>query len=150
MEIYQRYIAKDGRMFDDALECQEHEKTLGIIPGSVGELVKTMEKVLKRDQYIFAIVKVRGGDVNSVYIRATMSVDDMLEDYVNVENLTEQQRYKAATVGELIDTLKKVDKDLPCQFFIVFSDNIELGNAGCMASNNQNVWDKEQSEQFKL
>lgn len=149
MEIYQRYVAKDGRTFDDALECQEYEKTLGVVSGSVGDFINMLEKNTKRETYIFGVVKVRDGNTNSLYIRATMPVDDMLEDFVNVEELTEEQRYKVATAGELADTLRKLNQDLPCACFIVFSDNINLGNAGCMECHNQMAWDEEPSKQLK-
>jgi len=38
------YKAKDGRTFTDPLKCEEYEKNLGVIPGSIGELVKILEK----------------------------------------------------------------------------------------------------------
>ena len=37
------YKAKDGRTFTDPLKCEEYEKNLGVIPGTIGELVKILE-----------------------------------------------------------------------------------------------------------
>lgn len=37
------YKAKDGRTFTDPLKCEEYEKMLGVIPGTIGELVKILE-----------------------------------------------------------------------------------------------------------
>ena len=38
------YKAKDGRLFYDPLECEDYEKTIGILPGSVGDLINELEK----------------------------------------------------------------------------------------------------------
>ena len=38
------YKAKDGRTFTDPLKCEEYEKNLGVIPGTIGELVKILEE----------------------------------------------------------------------------------------------------------
>ena len=38
------YKAKDGRTFTDPLKCEEYEKNLGAINGSIGELVKILEE----------------------------------------------------------------------------------------------------------
>ena len=38
------YKAKDGRTFTDPLKCEEYEKHLGVINGSIGELVKILEE----------------------------------------------------------------------------------------------------------
>lgn len=143
MEIYQKYVAKDGRMFDDALKCQEYEKTLGVVNGSVGDLIVTLENNTKRETYIFGIVKVKEGDKRYIFIRATICVDDMLKDFVNVEELTREQRYRVSTAGELTDTLKELDPDSPCQFFIIFSDDIDLNKAGAMSSYNKKAWNEE-------
>lgn len=37
------YKAKDGKTFTDPLKCEEYEKHLGVISGSIGELVKILE-----------------------------------------------------------------------------------------------------------
>lgn len=140
MEIFAKYIAKDGKSFDDPMECQEYEKTIGILSGSVGELIHLLDKNTKRNYYIFGVVKIRDGNKGYIYTRYTACIDYLLEDYVNVEDLPEEKRYEKATVGELADTLRKLDKDLPCQFFIIFSETVDLKCPGCIANHNPYVW----------
>lgn len=142
MEIAQIYYkAKDGRMFTDPLECEDYEKSIGIIPGSVGDLVKALER-LNPEYYIFGVVMVKEKDCKSIYARCTVCLDNQLEDYVNVENLREEQRYLSETVSAFIEVLKKTDKDYPAQWMIIFSENIDMSNSGCMALHNPKVWEK--------
>ena len=134
------YKAKDGRTFYDPLECEDYEKSLGVLPGSVGDFIIEMEKQTERNNFIFGIVKIQDGGNCSVYVRSTVCVDSLLEDYVNVENLKEEQRYAISTAGELIDTMKQLNQDAPCQYFILFADNIDLKCPGCMANYNKKAW----------
>ncbi len=140
-EIY--YKAKDGRIFTDPLKCEDYEKTLGIVPGSVGQLVSELEK-LDQNYYIFGIILIKDGDKQIIFTRHTACVDYLLEDYVNIDNLTQEQRYDTAQIGELVKALKKENQDLPCQFFIIFSENIDLRRPGMMANHNPKAWNKDE------
>ena len=137
------YKAKDGRVFYDPLECEEYEKTIGILPGSVGDFLNWLGKYTTDSDYIFGIVKVQDGDKSSIYTRSTVCADSLLEDYVNVENLTQEQRHYISTAGELKNTLKQINQDLPCQYFIVFSSDIDFHVSGTMANQNNNAWRKD-------
>lgn len=137
------YRAKDGKLFLDPLECEEYEKTIGILPGSVGALIQDLEK-LEPSDYIFGQVLAKGEERQIVYCRATVCCDSVLEDYVNVNNLNEQQRYLISTVGNFIEELRKTNKDYPCQYMLMYSSNIEMRNCGIMASYNKKAW-KEQN-----
>ena len=137
------YKAKDGRIFYDPLKCEEYEKTLGILPGSVAQLISEMEKSTKPESYIFGIVLVLEPDgIKRIYLRNTCCVDDRLESYVNVDDLTEEQRYMYSTAGDFLEMLRKLDKDLPCHYMIVWSDDIDLKNPGIMANYNYTIWEK--------
>lgn len=136
------YIAKDGRRFRDPLECEDYEKTLDIINGSVGDLIRTLEEY-DPYTYIFGTVLIKGaeGKGSTIYTRCTVNVDYLLEDYVNVENLSDVKRNCIATMGELADSLKKnEDKDAPCQYFIVFCNNLQFKKPGCLANFNRQAW----------
>lgn len=76
----------------------------------------------------------------SIYAESTVNIDDKLEDYVNVENLKEEQRYRTAEVDKVVRFLKTLDKDRPCQYMIVYSKHIDLHNPGVMANHNKEVW----------
>lgn len=147
------YRAKDGKLFLDPLECEEYEKTIGILPGSVGALIADLEK-LKPTMYIHGVVLVREKEANkdesAIYTRTTMCCDSLLEDYVNVNNLTEEQRYMSETVGCFIKELKKTNKDYPCQYMLAFSHNISMVPAGVMSNYNISAWRSEDKKQNNL
>jgi hypothetical protein len=135
------YKAKDGRLFTDPLKCEEYEKTIGILHGSVGELIANLEK-LDPDTYIFGTVYIKHKDgTKTTYCRCTICVDDKLDSFVNVKDLTEEQRFIISTVKELIHALKEEDKDNMQQHTIVFSKDINLKKVGIMSSYNPDVWD---------
>ena len=50
------YKAKDGRIFTDPLKCEEYEKNLGVIPGTIGELVKILEKYSPEHQVCLLVM----------------------------------------------------------------------------------------------
>ena len=143
MEAEVTYIAKDGRRFTDALECQDYESHLGVIPNSVADTILRLQKLDAKD-FIFGIVVVRdtASGVCNVYTRQTVCCDSMLEDYVNVADILEEKRYMVATVGNLIETLRKEDKDSPAQYMIVYSTDMKLSSPGVMASYNPLIWKK--------
>lgn len=136
------YKAKDGRLFTDPLKCEDYEKTLGILPGSVADLISQMEKLIKPESYIFGIVFVRMPDGQKrFYVRCTCCVDDQLESFVNVKDLTWEQRYLYETAGDFMETLRRIDKDAPCQYMIVYSGNIDFNSPGIIANHNKTIWE---------
>ena len=134
------YKAKDGKIFFDPLRCEEYERNLGVLQGSVGALVKDLEQI-DAAHYIFGLVLVRMSDGSkSVYSRCTVCADCLLEDFVNPDNLTQQQRYIYETVGNFLDVLKKLDQDLPCQYMLMTSGSISFDGLGLMANHNEKAW----------
>ena len=144
-EIY--YKAKDGKMFTDPLECENYEKTIGVVAGSVGDLIRTLEKEAKPTDYVLGIVMVRLPDgTANIYTRCTVCIDDKLEDYVNVNSLSKEQRYETTTVERLVEPLKHEDKDLPCQYMLLFSENIDMHESTIMSCYNKSVWKKDENK----
>lgn len=114
-------------------------KLSGILPNSVGNLVQLLEKRNPND-YIFGIVLIKENDEYSVHMRATFCVDEKLEDYVNLDELTKEQRYFIYTIRDLLNFLRKKDQDAPCQWWIVYGKDIEQGQCGMMANFNLKCW----------
>lgn len=136
------YKAKDGRLFTDPLKCEEYEKTIGILDGSVGALIEALEK-WDPETYIHGVVYVKHKDgTKTTYCRCTICVDDKLESFVNVKDLTKEQRFIISTAKELIYALKQEDKDDMQQHTIVFSKDINFKKVGIVSSYNPDVWDK--------
>lgn len=141
MEAEITYIAKDGKRFADALQCEEYEKTIGIIPNTVADLILTLGKRDEKE-YVFgiAMVRHRKDGSASIYTRFTVCCDDVLESFVNIKDLTKEQRYITATVGDLVNALRKLDGDDPVQYMIVLSSDIEFHIPGIIANHNPLVW----------
>ena len=134
------YKAKDGRLFTDPIECEEYEKTIGIISGSIGDLIRELEKK-DPSQYLFGVLLVKCGGITSIYTRCTVCCDDQLESFVNVKNLMEEQRYISYTIGMMLEQLRELDKDAPCQYLFVYSPNRNFSNnLGAMANQNSEIW----------
>lgn len=138
-EVY--YVAKDGRRFTDPLKCEDYEKTVGVLKNSVADVMLELDKHDEND-YIFGIVMIRHRKDGSstVHIRFTGCVDSMLESFVNVGDLREDQRYMTSTFGELKQVLRQYDKDDWVQYMIVYSSSLEFEHPGIMASYNPMVW----------
>lgn len=135
------YKAKDGRLFYDPLECEDYEKSLDVIPNSIGDLINNLEKEHVQGGYMTGIIMVKEANVQTtLYTECTTNIDKYLEDYVNVENLKEEQRYLTAKVDDVVKFLKRLDKDWPCQYMIVYSKNIDFQRPGVMANHNKEVW----------
>ena len=140
MDVEITYTAKDGRRFDDPLKCEDYEKHLGVIPDSVADIILELEKQDPK-AYIFGIVMVRRKDgTATIYTRFTGCCDSVLEDYVNIINISEEQRYICATFKELIAALRNEVQDAAAQYMIVFSKDVEFGHPGIMANHNPLVW----------
>lgn len=141
MDIDVTYVAKDGCRFKDPLKCEDYEKTLGVLPNSVADVIIRLEKQNPKD-YLFGIVMVKHKDgAVTLYIRFTGCCDRVLEDYVTVSSITKEQRYICATFEELIATLREQeDKDSPAQYMIVYDNDMEFKHPCIMASHNPLVW----------
>lgn len=135
------YKAKDGRLFTDPIECEEYEKTIDIVSGSIGELIHELEKK-DPSLYLFGILLLKRGDTKSIYTIGTVCCDDQLESFVNVKDLTEEQRYISYTIGMILERLREQDKDAPCQYFFTYSPYRDFSKDICaMANQNSKAWE---------
>lgn len=134
------YRAKDGKIFTDPLECENYEKTIGILPGSVGELIQTLEEIPK-ERFCNAVLMTRNKKgKRSLYTFSTIDCSDKLELFANPESLTEEQRYLSETIGDMIKLLKKLDKDDGCQYMLFYAATREFKNCGVIANLNKEIW----------
>lgn len=138
------YRAKDGRIFEDPLKCEEYEKTIGIISGSCADFIRYLEEKHKPSIYVHGLVFVRNSDGSSaIHSCCTVNCSDKLESYVNVKDLIEGQLYITTTVADVIRFLKRWDKDSPVQYMLTFSEDIRMEHPGIMSMSNPKVWNKE-------
>ena len=141
------YKAKDGRIFEDPLKCEEYEKTIGIISGSCADVIRYLEEKHKPSIYVHGLVFVRHPDGSSaIHSCCTVNCSDKMESYVNVKDLTEKQLYITTTVADVIRFLKRCDKDSPVQYMLTFSEDIRMEHPSIMSMSNSKVWDKEEDK----
>lgn len=141
------YRAKDGRIFEDPMKCEEYEKTIGILSGSCADVIRYLEEKHKPSIYVHGLVFVRNPDGSSaIHSCCTVNCSDKLESYVNVKDLTEEQLYITTTVADVIRFLKRWDKDSPVHYLLTFSEDIRMEHPGIMSMSNTKVWDKEEDK----
>ena len=99
MDINVIYTAKDGMRFSDPFECEEYEKRLGTKAGTVAR-ARIDLKALGEQKYVFGLLKVRHEGCNYYRTYVTRSVDEKLEDYVNVSELDVDKRWIRNTIGD--------------------------------------------------
>ena len=143
MEILATYMAKDGKMFKDPLECEEYEKGLGVIPGSVGDIINYLGKQCKPDDYVHGLVYLSEPDgTKSLFQCTTLCVARKLDPFVDLENLDTDQLFIKTQVKEVVEWLGRQDKDSPVQYFLAYSKNIDMTDCGVIEMHNPKLWEK--------
>ena len=144
MDINVIYTAKDGRRFSDPFECEEYEKRLGTRPGTVAR-ARIDLKELGEDKYVFGMLKVRHDDVNHYRTYVTRSVDEKLEDYVNVSELDVDKRWIRNTISDVLRNMEHFSDDDLCEYEFIYCDHWEFGGEhafGCCRTHNQKLWEE--------
>ena len=135
------YRAKDGKLFTDPLECENYEKKLGVIPGSVADIISYLNEQCKPESYLHGLVYVLEPDGSkSLYQCTTVCVANKLDSFVNIENLNTDQLFIATKVKDVIEWLGRCDKDCPVHYFLCYSKNIDMSDCGVITLYNPKVW----------
>lgn len=146
MKIETIYIAKDGTRFADPLICQDYEKNLAKIPGTVG-CTKLELKALGEDKYVTGMLKVKSEEKGLQFHHfVTVCLDHILEHYVNINDLSEDQRWKVSTVKNILKILDQYEETDDCEYEFVYSDNKYFKKSGCTRSYNQAFWNRAKNE----
>lgn len=142
------YEAKDGAVFWDPIECQEYEKRIGFIPGSVADVIRSLEEI-PDDPYCSGRVIVHSAEGRHVvYCFYTGCIDHKLRSYVNPENLDIEQRYVSNTISDVVQCLKLEDKDAPCSASLSYSNDITMsGEIPGFYLHNPLMWVKKEGAQ---
>jgi hypothetical protein len=144
MDINITYTAKDGTQFHDPYECEEYEKRLGTKPGSVAR-ARIDLKALGENRYVFGLLKVRHKDVNHYLTYVVRSIDDKLEDYVNVSDLDVDKRWIRNTISDVLHDMEKFNDDDLCEYEFLYCNHWSFGGEhpfGCTRTHNQKLWDE--------
>ena len=143
------YKAKDGKLFYDPLECEQYEKTIGILPGSIADMVQFVKDNMGDCKYMTGAVFYAHPDGKKTFHNLdNMCIDDKLESFVNVKDLQEEQRYVFMTVDNFISYYDKEElKDCPCQWLLAMSEHIDMREICTMSNgNNPNMWNKKEDK----
>lgn len=141
MEAEIFYIAKDGTKFHDALACQEYEARIGTAAGTVAKAKLDLQTVNK-DKYVCGLLMVEHGGKTCLNSFVTRNIDHELEDYVNPENIAQEKRYIIQTMEDVLQTLTFYNDDDCCEYFLTFSDNIQMTDCGVTHTLNSRLWNK--------
>ena len=141
MKIDVAYMAKDGRRFSSAKECEKYEKQLGTEAGTVARACIDL-KELGEKSYVFGLLKVRHGGENYYRTYATRCIDDKLADYVNVSELDADKRWIRNTIADVLRDMEHFDDDDLCEYEFLYCDNWEFNKHtfGCIRTHNQELW----------
>lgn len=143
------YKAKDGKLFYDPLECEQYENTIGILPGSIADMVRFVRDNRGNCKYMTgAVFYVWPDGTKTFHSLHTICIDDNLESFVNVKELQEEQRYVSITVDDFIAHYDKEElKDCPCQWLLALSEYIDMREICTMSNgNNPDVWKKKEDK----
>lgn len=143
------YKAKDGRLFTDPLKCEQYEKTIGILPGSIADMVQHIKENIGDAKYVSGAVYYCMPDEKKIFHSiSTVRIDDKLESFVNVKDLREEQRHVAMTTEDFFAYYGKEDmRDYPCQYLLSFSYDYGKDIYAVLASGiNPKVWDQKEDK----
>ena len=132
------YIAKDGRRFTDALECQDYEKTIGVIPGSVGDFICQLEK-MPQEHYISGAVMVRTKTGKGMSFQSFVS--RAMDDDTEESDPLFSEKAITTTVAQAIKAITHLyDKDLPIQYICMVCEKVQSDTGVIMANINRELF----------
>ena len=151
MEAELVYYAKDGRRFRDPLECERYERTLGLQPGTWGYARESL-RALGEDMYLNGYIAIRHDGRSRWHHMITTCLDDRLEDYVNVNDLSEDKRWISITIGGMIEFLDtQYSDDDECIYLLTYCKQKDfMCDFGATSQTNNVFWEhgKEDSEEY--
>lgn len=136
MEAEVTYIAKDGRRFTDALQCEAYEKSIGIPQGSVASLIQELEKAQEEQpdcKYVNGVVAAyEGSSFPRLCHFTTMPFDNDTEESDPLIG----EKSLSVTVDDAIRYLRKrFQDDAPCQYMLWLSKCITCWAGGPLLMN---------------
>ncbi len=71
----------------------------------------------------------------------TMNIDYKLMDYVNPEDASEDNRYIRCKIADALRDLGKYDDDELCEYFLSYSESINMTGCGYSHTMNHKLWE---------
>ena len=129
------YKAKDGRLFHDPLECEEYEKHLGVINGSIGELVKILEE--KNPDYLVCIM-VMWWDKEKKQIQIEPYLSVKIADDDDTMAFEKDRIFK---VKNVLKDLRKLPQDAQAQWIGWVTESFTAETCRVVSSCNPHLFD---------
>ena len=146
MESKMIYYAKDGMRFDDPVKCAEYERTIGTLPGTIGQLKATLEP--HKDHYVIGLLVVWHKEHAYFHSFMTYNISHELEKYTDIEELPEEDHYFKQKVSYIIQMIdENYDDDDLCEYSFFNSLSLHFTPIGYMKNSNGTLWDKMNSQE---
>ena len=133
MEVKVKYIAKDGREFDDPYDCESYEKLLQKKPGTVGYFLNFLKKKCKETDYFYGVIFYRDKDGFHTYARSTVDLSEQYDGEYITQAMKEAQEQVTTTVKDVINFFEKKDNSFYCGGSFVWGEDIAFSN--CSSAN---------------
>lgn len=128
------YKAKDGRTFTDPLKCEEYEKMLGIIPGSIGELVKILED--KNPDYQVCLMVMWWDEEKKIQMEPYLSVKIADDD-----DALAFEKDRIVKVKTALKYLRKLPQDAQAQWMGWVTESFTAETCTVVCSCNKRLFD---------
>lgn len=126
MESEMKYVARNGREFDDLKLLNQYEMALDTDPNTIGYVVRMLRSF---EGFVTGVVICEHDGLTCSQPLVTACVDDWLKDYVDVETLTQEQRYIDSSTRRCAAVLRRrfSDED-PCQYILIIGKDVDMKN----------------------
>lgn len=129
------YKAKDGRTFTDPLKCEEYEKNLGVIPGTIGELVKILEEK-NPDHQVCLLVMWWDKEKKRIQMEPCLSVKIADDD-----DAMAFEKDRIIKVKSALKYLRKLPQDEQAQWMGWVTESFANDMCTVMANTNRRLFD---------
>ena len=140
MEAKIKYIAKDGRQFNDPKMLEQYEKALETDRNTIEFVVRML---MSLEGYVTGVVvcEHKGHSCSQPFV--TVCVDDWLKDYVDVENLTIEQRYIDSSTKRCAAVLRrKFAMEDQCQYMLLLGKDVDMKDCELLCNSNPQLLKK--------
>ncbi len=129
MKVDVTFTARDGRTFNDPYKCEDYEKSLGIIKGSIAEAIKNFKSL--RQDYLVNLMLIyfdEGDDVPTFCHFISKRFNDNDGIYI--------------TFSDVVKKLESINKPhAQCQYIGYFFEDFSSDKCGSTVSINHAVMD---------
>lgn len=145
METEIKYRAKDGRVFDDPFKCEDYENTLGISPGTIGDVLQFLEKE-PEDKHVSGILicKHNGELCSNTFSNLCIQEEEVDDIFGGIKS--EEKGWIINTVKDVIEVMRiSYDKNDLCQITFLIGETRYMKNCIPVTTYNSKLWnpDKE-------